>query len=277
MDIEKFHELIVDSSAFSTIEEYLTSKKSNFQIKGLIGSQAAILAAALHTKVGGSHLFILNDKTEAIFFENDLQNFLEKKEILFLPDSFKRLGKFEEGNSSSIQLRAETLNKLINPREKTILAVTHPEAIIEKVVGVKKLKENTIRLKVGEKVDVDFMLELLLEYGFHREDFVYEPGEFSIRGGIVDVYSFGNEFPYRIELMGDEVESLRTFDPESQISQKKITSLNIIPNINEQFDRDAYADIFEFLPKDLTIWIEDIESFKDILQTYSTSALDEFE
>lgn len=277
MDIEKFHELIINSSAFGTIEEYLKSKKSNFQIKGLIGSQAAILAAALHTKVGGSHLFILNDKTEAIFFENDLQNFLEKKEILFLPDSFKRLGKFEEGNSSSIQLRAETLNKLINPREKTILAVSHPEAIIEKVVGVKKLKENTIRLKVGEKVDVDFMLELLLEYGFHREDFVYEPGEFSIRGGIVDVYSFGNEFPYRIELMGDEVESLRTFDPESQISQKKITSLNIIPNINEQFDRDAYADIFEFLPKDLTIWIEDIESFKDILQTYSASALDEFE
>ncbi|MCB0502647.1 MAG: transcription-repair coupling factor [Bacteroidetes bacterium] len=277
MDIEKFHELIVNSSAFATVEKYLQSETNKFQIKGLVGAQAAILAADLHTKVGGSHLFILNDKTDAIFFENDLQSFLEKKEILFLPDSFKRLGKFDEGNSSSIQLRAETLNKLINPREKTILAVSHPEAIVEKVVGVKKLKENTIRLKVGEKVDVDFMLELLLEYGFHREDFVYEPGEFSIRGGIVDVYSFGNEFPYRIELLGDEVESLRTFDPESQISLKKITALNIIPNINEQFDRDTYADIFEFLPKNLTIWLEDIEDFKDLLQSYTSKALEEFE
>jgi len=121
------------------------------------------------------------------------------------------------------------------------------------------------------------MLDLLIEYGFHREDFVYEPGEFSIRGGIVDVFSFGNELPYRIELLGDEVDSLRTFDPESQISAKKITSLNIIPNINEQFDRDAYSDIFEFLPKNLTIWLEDLGQFKSTLVNYAEKAADEFE
>ncbi len=277
MDIDKLHENICASKAFEFIENNFREKKDRFQIKGMKGAQAALLAASLHKKVGGSHLFILNDKTEAIFFENDLQNFLEKKEILFLPDSFKRLRRFDEVNSSSIQLRAETLNRLINPRERTIMMVSHPEAIIEKVIGRKKLKENTIRLKVGEKVDVDFMLDLLLEYGFHREDFVYEPGEFSIRGGIVDVFSFGNEMPYRIELLGDEVESLRTFDPESQESKKKISSLNIIPNINEQFDRDAYADIFEFLPKNLTIWMEDIAEFKEKLEHYTAGAMAEFE
>jgi len=166
---------------------------------------------------------------------------------------------------------------LVNPREKTTIMVTYPQALMEKVVSVKKLAENIIRLKVGEKVDVDFMLELLVEYGFEREDFVYEPGEFSIRGGIIDIFSYGNEFPYRIELLGDEVESLRTFNAESQLSDKRIRELTIIPNINEQFEREYYSDIFEFLPKNLNIWMEDPELFKEIMSGYTEGALEEFE
>jgi transcription-repair coupling factor (superfamily II helicase) len=277
MDIDNFHDQLAQAEIFQTLLNKLKEDNSNLQINGLAGSSAAVIAAEIHRHTKSSHLFIFNDKTEAIYFENDLQSLLEKKEVLFLPDSFKRLGYFDVGNSSNIQLRAETLNHLVHPREKSILIVSHPEAIIEKVIGRKKLKENTIQLKVGEKVDVDFMLDLLIEYGFHREDFVYEPGEFSIRGGIVDVFSFGNELPYRIELLGDEVDSLRTFDPESQISAKKITSLNIIPNINEQFDRDAYSDIFEFLPKNLTIWLEDVGQFKAALENYALKAAEEFE
>jgi transcription-repair coupling factor (superfamily II helicase) len=277
MDIENFYHLIHSQEHFLKIESWFREPARSFQVSGMAGAQAALIAALLHSKIGGSHLFILNDKTEAIFFENDLQTFLEKKDILMLTDSFKRAGRFDEVNNSNIQMRAETLNKLMNARGKTILMVSHPEALVEKVVGVKKLMENVIRLKTGEKVDVDFMLELLLEYGFHREDFVYEPGEFSIRGGIIDIFSFGNERPYRVELLGDEVESLRTFDPETQLSARKISELTIIPNINEQFERDSYSGIFEFLPPDINVWIEDIDNFKDILQDYEEQALQEFE
>lgn len=277
MDREDFYEKILNSKPFGPLESWLKDSDKSFQVRGMVGAQAALVAALLHGRAGGSHLFILNDKTAAIFFENDLQTFLEKKEILMLTDSFKKPGRFDEVNKSNIQLRAETLNKLVHPREKTVLMVAHPEALVEKVVGVRKLKENIIQLKINEKVDVDFVLELLIEYGFHREDFVYEPGEFSIRGGIIDVFSFGNEQPYRIELLGDEVESLRTFDPETQLSAKRIRELTIIPNINEQFDRDSYSDIFEFLPDDITIWIEDPVHFRELLEAYEEQSLAEFE
>lgn len=277
MDLEHFYNLIHSKAEFTKLEEAFSDPAKHIQILGLSGSQAALMASLLHMRQKGSHLFILNERTDAAFFENDLSGFLEKKEILMLTDSFKRLGKFHEVNKSAIQLRAETLNKLVNPREKSIIMVTHPEALLEKVVSVKELSKNTIRLKVGEQVDVDFMLDLLIEYGFHREDFVYEPGEFSIRGGIIDIFSFGNEKPYRIELLGDEVDSLRTFDPESQLSEKRIKQLTIIPNINEQFAREHYADIFEFLPKDLNIWIEDLETFKGLTEQYEAAALEEFQ
>ncbi|MCP4123347.1 MAG: transcription-repair coupling factor [Bacteroidetes bacterium] len=277
MDIENFYKLIYSHENFGTIENWFRDKGKNFRIAGMAGAQVPLLATSIHKKAGGSHLFILNDKTDAIFFENDLEGFLEKKEILMLTDSFKKTGRFEEISNSNIQLRAETLNKLINPIEKTSIIVTYPQALMEKVVSVKKLAENIIRLKVGEKVDVDFMLELLVDYGFHREDFVYEPGEFSIRGGIIDIYSFGNALPYRVELLGDEVESLRTFDVETQLSDKRIRELTIIPNINEQFERTSYSDIFEFLPKNLTIWIEDPAMCREIMEQYAESSLAEFE
>lgn len=277
MDQEDFSLLIRETAPFRAAADWLTTGKGAFRLSGLAGSQASVLAANLHTVSGGSHLFVLNDKTEAIYFENDLRGLLLKKDILMMPDSFKKPGRFDEVSNSNIQLRAETLNKLINAGGKSTLLVTYPEALVEKVVSVARLSKSTIRLKVGERVDVDFILELLLEYGFHREDFVYEPGEFSIRGGIVDIFSFGNEFPYRVELLGDEVESLRTFDPETQLSDRRIRELTIIPNINEQFERESYADIFEFLPEDMTIWLEDPALMLELLEHHAESSLAEFE
>jgi len=151
MDVDNFHDQLGQAEVFQSLLKKLKEDNTNLQIKGLAGSSAAVIAAELHCHNKGSHLFILNDNTEAIYFENDLQSLLDKKEVLFLPDSFKRLGYFDVGNSSNIQLRAETLNHLVHPREKSILMVSHPEALIEKVIGRKKLKENTIQLKVGEK------------------------------------------------------------------------------------------------------------------------------
>lgn len=235
----------------------LDREGSRVHIAGLTGSSAALVAAGIHSRTPHTHVFVLNDSEEAAYFENDLSTLFPRKQVLFLPSSYKKADAFDEASSTAILTRTQALNQLMYRQQGGELIVTYPEALPEMMVKAEKLKENTLQLKTGEKVDVDFMLDLLIEYGFERVDFVYEPGEFSIRGGIVDIFSFGNEFPYRVELFGDEVESLRTFDPESQLSQRKISSLSIIPNINTRFVQEQQATIFDFLPEDTVFWLKD--------------------
>jgi transcription-repair coupling factor (superfamily II helicase) len=234
-------------------------------ISGLSGSSAAMLAAGIHTRTPNTHVFILNDAEEAAYFENDLSALFPRKQVLLFPASYKKQDAFDETNSTAILTRTQTLNQLMYGHKGGDLIVTYPEAMPEMLVKAEKLKENTLQLKTGEKVDVDFMLDLLIEYGFERADFVYEPGEFSIRGGIIDIFSFGNEHPYRVELFGEEVESLRTFDPESQLSLRKISSLSIIPNINTHFVREQQATIFDFLPEDTVLWVKDLTFMKEVI------------
>ncbi|MCB9034407.1 MAG: transcription-repair coupling factor [Chitinophagales bacterium] len=257
----------IDKDSRTTqIHQQLQSKKAHVFCSGIKGSFQAFLATALHRKSNQTHLFILNDVDEALYFQNDLQSILELKDILLLPSSYKKLGKFDELNNNNILLRAQTLNALLQQRKDGNLIISYPEAIIEKLVHKKKLQENTLFLKLGEKIDIDFILDLLLTYGFERTDFVYEPGEFSIRGGIIDIFSFGNDNPYRIELFDDEVESLRTFDAATQLSLKKINELTIIPNIQKQFIEEQSATIFDFLPKDTVIWFNDYQLLQEQTQ-----------
>ena len=143
--------------------------------------------------------------------------------------------------------------------------MTYPEALFEKVVNRKVLDANTLHIQMGEPLDVDFIIELLVTYGFERVDFVYEPGQFSIRGGIIDIYSFGNELPYRVELFDDEVESIRTFNPVSQLSSKKIERVTIIPNIQTHFTAREKTDLPELLQDNTLIWARNIPLTRDIL------------
>jgi transcription-repair coupling factor (superfamily II helicase) len=144
------------------------------------------------------------------------------------------------------------------------LAVTYPEALIEKVVKQEVLNEQTLRMRVNEKLDIDFMIDLLVGFEFERVDFVYEPGQFSLRGDIVDVFSFGNEFPYRVELFGEEIESIRTFDPLTQLSQKKIASVTIVPNIQTHFTNDKKTSVLEVFPPNTIIWLKDVQMLMDV-------------
>ena len=234
-------------------------------LDGLRASQPAFIASAVYLSKPQNHLFVLESKEEAAYFQSDLKNLLGKKDTLFFSDSFKKTGHLDEINTSNVLLRAETIGRLMSSITTGELLITYPQALFEKVVNTETLAENTHHIKINEKLDVGFIVEVLVEYGFNHTDFVYEPGQFSVRGGIVDIYSFGNEMPYRVELFDDEVESIRTFDPVSQLSEKKITQVSIVPNIQSHFDSRVKTSLLKLLPDNTAIWIKNADSLFAIL------------
>ncbi len=230
---------------------------ASLYLQGLSGSAEAFVAAAVFNTQKRNHLFILNDKEEAAYFQNNLRSILDKKDMLFFPDSYKRPQTYDELNKTNVLMRTEIVNKFANFNKKNEIAVTYPEALFEKVIGADKLKDNTLFIKIGEKLDIDNAIDFLIEFNFDRVDFVYEPGQFSIRGGIIDIFSFGNELPFRIELFDDEIESIRLFDPSSQLSTQKIASVSIVPNSQTHFDASDQQSLFQILAQDTVVWIKD--------------------
>jgi transcription-repair coupling factor (superfamily II helicase) len=235
------------------------------QLKGLAGALESMLVAATYRNSGGHHLVIGADKEEAAYIQNSIAALLPKKQVRLLPDSFRRPLYFEVLDPTNVLLRTETINYLTHSKSKGEIVVTYPEALFEQVVAPAELTSSRIEMTRGETLDVDTIITVLAEYGFKRQDFVYEPGQFSIRGGIVDIFSYGNEYPYRIELFDDEIESIRTFDPLQQLSIDKVEYVSIVPNINTKFGRDQKTSIFEVLPEDSTIWMRDFQLLLDRL------------
>lgn len=226
-------------------------------LQGLCGSADAFVAAAVLGESANNHLFVLNDKEEAAYFQNNLRTILAKKDIFFFPDSYKRPQTYDEQNKTNVLMRTEIVSKFTTQRKSTEIAVTYPEALFEKVISATTLKDNTLYLKTGENFDIEKAIDFLIDFDFERVDFVYEPGQFSIRGGIVDIFSFGNELPYRIELFDDEIESIRLFDPASQLSTQRISSVSIVPNTQSHFDASELRSIFEVLHSDTVLWFKD--------------------
>ena len=233
-------------------------------VDGTIGSQRAFVMAAQFQERESPVFAIANDKEAAAYLLNDLEALLPGRRVLFLPDSFKQPGRYEELNPDNALQRTEVVNQLA--LGGALVVVTYPEALFEMVVDPRALDAKRIDVRVGEDLDVDTLIELLIEFGFKRADFVAAPGEFSIRGGIVDVYSYANEYPYRIELFDEEVESIRTFDPGDQLSKANIGRVSIVPNVNTRFDRSDKVSIFEVLPEDTALWVYDYQFFLDRLQ-----------
>ncbi|MEM8583872.1 MAG: transcription-repair coupling factor [Bacteroidota bacterium] len=239
--------------------------KVRVQLRHLAGSQIAFFLAGTYKRVGGHHLLIATDKEEAAYLQNSLSEILKPKQVRLLPDSFKRPLYFERIDRTNVQQRTETINYLTHARSRGEIVVTYPEALFEKVVSPRALNESRIDIKKEESLDVDTTVELLSEYGFKREEFVYEPGQYSIRGGIVDIFSFGNDYPYRIELFDDEVESIRTFDPLSQLSQKNMEEVHIVPNINTKFGVEQKVSLWKVLPENSIVWLKDHQLLMDKL------------
>lgn len=238
---------------------------ARLRLSGMAGAQESFVLAGTFMNAGHSHLIVANDKEEAAYIQNNLANLLKGKSIRFFPDSFKRPMFFEELNPTNGLLRTETINKVVNSTVNGEIVVTYPEALFEKVVAPEVLNAQRVSIQKGEDMDVDFLIEALIEYGFKREDFVYEPGQFSIRGGIIDIFSFGNDYPYRIELFDDEVESIRTFDPTTQLSKRKIAQVSIIPNINTEFSQDQKVSMLGVIPENTIVWVKDFQVLLDKL------------
>ena len=240
------------------IDSLVKEGKQRIFLKGLSGSSAAVYCAGFQPLSKQPQLIILNDKEEAAYFYNDLKNISGDKWIYFFPSSYKRSIQYQQPDSSNIVLRTEVLN-LLAGKGKRFLIVTYPEALVEKVISRKELQNNTLHLSENENIPMSFLEEVLEEYGFERVDFVYEPGQFSIRGSIVDVFSFSNDHPYRIDFFGDDVESIRTFDVETQLSLEAVKKISILPNIKDLTKEKQSFSFLKLLHPSFLIWINDID------------------
>lgn len=254
MEISAFIQLFKKLKGIDETANTLQQAEVRLHWKGLIGSSKSLAASSVAEQVPGNHLFILEDKEAAAYFLNDLEQlFPENKHILFYPASYRTPYQLEETDNANVVARAEVLEK-INSGKNTWV-ITYPQALFERVPTQKKLSENTMRVEKGKNYSIDFFNELLLEYGFERVDFVYEPGQFSIRGGIVDIFSFSNDHPFRVEFFGDEVDSIRTFDPVSQLSINNHNHFSIVPNVQRQLVLDGTGTFLEFIGKQTTVWL----------------------
>jgi transcription-repair coupling factor (superfamily II helicase) len=242
------------------------AEAAHVQVKGLVGSLDAVIAAAVQQKKRTPALYILSDREEAAYFQNDLQNLLGPTEVLFYPTSYKRPYHYEEVDNANVLMRGEILNKLSAGRSTPIQIVTYPEALFEKVINKRSLKANTFSVKVGEKLDPSFLTEFLNSYGFEITDFVFEAGQFSVRGGILDVFSFANEHPFRIELFGDEVESIRSFDPDTQLSIESAKQINIVPDIQQKLSHETRDSLLSFFADETAIWFKDAELTLEMIE-----------
>lgn len=239
-------------------------KAAHIHLNGLIGSSSAFVANGIFRHTNRNQVFVLNDKEDAAYCYNDLQRIVGEENVLFFPSSYKRPYQIEDVDNANVLHRAEVLNALIKQKDPFVI-VTYAEALSEKVVTKKSIEKNTLRLKITNEVSLDFLNETLYEYGFEREDFVIEPGQFSIRGGIVDVFSFSNENPYRIEFFGDEVTSIRTFDPASQLSIENYEDISIVPNVQTAFTKEDRQSFLSFLPANTLYWLHDLAHSEQLL------------
>ena len=270
------YKIYENSTKVKQIVESLQQPEQKIRLNGLLGSSLSFVVQSLFKKTEKPFLFILNDKEEAAYYLNDLEQMIGQEDVLFYPGSYRRPYQIEDTDNANVLLRAEVLNR-INSRKKPAIIVTYPEALFEKVVTRKELDKNTLKVAVGDKISIDFINEVLFEYEFKRVDFITEPGEFSVRGGIVDVFSFSNDNPYRIEFFGDEVESIRSFDIETQLSIEKQKKITIIPNVENKFFQENRESFLEYINDKTIIFIQNTDSLLSKLDKLFAKSIEIFE
>lgn len=240
-------------------ERILIAPTHRFHLSGLHGSASAFLLAAVHQRpdfASVNHLVVLDSAESAAYFHNALESLTGALDLFYFPASYKSPRDFIRLSSSHVMLRTEALMRFSGGGNRKIL-ITYPQALLEKVEAAAQYKDHIITIKTGDTLDVPALLLKLDIHRFRRTDFVYEPGQFAIRGGILDIYSFGNDKPYRIELFGSEVDSIRIVDPETQLSERKILQVNIIPHVEALQSGSDRISLFDFLPANTLVWMED--------------------
>ena len=213
---------------------------------GLCASAASLFATALLQRAAAPFVFVLDDLESAGYFYHDLTQVLGSERVLFFPSSFRRAIKYGQKDAGNEILRTEVLSRL-QKQEEGLCVVTYPDALAEKVVSRGELTEKTLKLHVGERVDLSFVTEVLRSYEFEFVDYVYEPGQFAVRGSIVDVFSFSSEYPFRVDFFGDEVDSIRLFEVESQLSKEKKEEVVIVPDLSRSLEKGGTGGLVSFL------------------------------
>jgi transcription-repair coupling factor (superfamily II helicase) len=258
------------------VETIASGNSQRIRVEGLSGSAKAIVMSVIFQRSQITHLAILPEKEDAAYFYNDLVSSAGDDSVFFFPSTYKRSVLYEQTEPANIVLRTEVLNHLASGKRKGII-VTYPESVMEKVVSRKNLKKNTFHISKGDRISLEFLEEMLHEYNFVRTDFVYEPGQYSIRGSIADVFSYSADLPYRIDFFGEEVETIRSFNTDDQLSTEIHKQISIIPNIQELSIEEISDSFTDFLPPSTMIWTEDAEYIKEKINNiyYQTSEREE--
>jgi transcription-repair coupling factor (superfamily II helicase) len=267
---------IYDKSPKIALLESTFAARQKSQMTGLVGSSLSFVMHSLFKKAELPFLILFNNKEEAAYYLNDLEQLINTEDVLFYPSSYRRPYQIEETDNANVLLRAEVLNR-INSRKKPAIIVSYAEAIFEKVVTRKELEKNTLKLSVEDKLSIDFINETLFEYNFKRVDFVTEPGEFSVRGGIIDVFSFSNDNPYRIEFFGNEIDSIRSFDVETQLSIEKLKKISIIPNVENKLLQENRESFLDYINEKTVLVIQNTELLGQQLDKLFDKANEAFE
>jgi len=250
-----------------------SGRPTKIHLKGLCGSAPAMLAAEWLLQSSSHGFFILSGKDEAAYFAGDLITLLGPERVFFFPSSYKRKFLSGEKDTGALMIRSEVLSALaaLTPESSPVAVVTYPEALVEKIISQEDLRRHTLYLHEGEKISLSFVCEVLQEYRFERVDFVYEPGQYAVRGSIVDVFSFSCEHPFRIDFFGDEVESLRTFNVENQLSLESRKEISIVPDFNRLSGMTEML-LPGYFPSSCIWWGKDLAFVYDQMQQWYEKA-----
>ena len=269
MNIQELSQLYSHMPQVAALAKVMGDSKSrNIFLDGLLASSSALLFGSLATKCKTKIMFVMQDADEAGYLYHDLTQILGDKQVLFFPSSYRRAVKYGQKDSANEILRTETLCEIKNEednkkKDSSLFIVSYPEAMAELVVSHNSMDSRMLTLAKGEEKPMNDIVSTLRDFGFSEVDYVYEPGQFARRGSILDVFSFSSEYPFRIDFFGDEIDTIRTFEVENQLSKDKCDNVTIVPELSQS--NEERIPILQFLPKDTFLCVKDFTYVCDII------------
>lgn len=257
---EQLAQFAAGSEALGRLCREYENRSATVHLEELVGGALSFYAAAAVAESGGVHVFVAEDRDAAAYLLNDFYNLLDERQVYFFPSSWKRSAAYGAEDAQGVVQRTAAMHAVRNFTGKGYLVVcTYPEALAERVADAEALQRETIGVKVGDRISIEVLEQALVDAAFTRVDFVYEPGQYSVRGGIVDVFSFSESKPYRLDFFGDEVDSIRRFNISSQLSSDKLDRVEIIPDLNAGIPASAKVSFAQFAGAEVSWWFYDAD------------------
>ncbi|MCQ2227018.1 MAG: transcription-repair coupling factor [Bacteroidales bacterium] len=269
MDASGLLKKYAEDERVARIRRYWNDECEMLTLKGLTASVRAVMAVAAGPRV---NVFVCAEREDAPYVYYDIKTLTSEDEVFLLPSSFKHRAEATGYDARNVQLRAEAVSMLMesqNDPSKKLYVVTYPEAMAEKMVSRTQFDSRSLAIAKGDKISISFICEVLIEYGFNRVDFVFEPGQFSVRGSIVDVFSYADDTPYRIDFFGDEVDSIRMFELDTQLSASQREKIVIVPDISQSDSSEELMPLSAILPEDCGVWIEEPQMMRDLIDRFA--------